>query len=70
MAFNREKDKIAITIPNFKLKRGGDSPFQRYSEPYIVSLAIDSHGAVNPSIDFNVMPFPKVATGSQVVPIP
>jgi hypothetical protein len=66
MSFNPESDKIAITIPRFKVFKPLDSILQKYSEPYIVSLAIDSDGDRNPKIHFNQMPFPKVAAGGTV----
>jgi hypothetical protein len=66
MAFNPSTDKIAITITEFTLKKSADGIFGKYNEPYIVSLAIDEHGANNPKIDFNIMPFPKVAVGGKV----
>jgi hypothetical protein len=63
--FNEQEDKIAIVINNFELKKNPDWPF-RYSEPYIVSMAIDQGGANNPAIDFNILPFPKVRKGDNV----
>lgn len=66
MPFNPNKDKIAITIPEFTLLRNVDGIFQRYNEPYITSVAVDASGKENPKIDFNFMPFPKVAKGGTV----
>jgi hypothetical protein len=66
MPFDPKKDKIAITIPKFTLLKRADGPFQKYSEPYIVSVAIDESGKATPKIDFNCMPFPKVAKGGTV----
>ena len=66
MAFDKTKDKIAITIPEFTLKKKADGILSKYNEPYIVSLAIDEQGSNNPKINFNVMPFPKVAVGGTV----
>lgn len=66
MAFNPTSDKIAITIPEFTLMKKADGIFSKYNEPYIVSLAIDEQGSNNPKIDFNIMPFPKVAVGGTV----
>ncbi len=57
--FDRFEDKIAVLVNEFELKKNPDWPF-RYSEPYIVSMAIDEGGANNPAIDFNILPFPKV----------
>jgi hypothetical protein len=63
--FDKIRDKIAIVINDFELKKNPDWPF-RYSEPYIVSMAIDQGGANNPAIDFNILPFPKVRKGNTV----
>lgn len=63
--FNPTDDKIAIVIKEFTLKKNPDWPF-RYSEPYIVSMAIDQSGANNPAIDFNILPFPQVRKGDTV----
>jgi hypothetical protein len=64
-AFDPVNDKIAIVIDEFELKKNPDWPL-RYSEPYIVSMAIDQNGANNPAIDFNILPFPKVKKGDVV----
>jgi hypothetical protein len=66
VSFDPDNDKIAITIPSFTLLKHADAVFQRYNEPYIASVAIDATGAANPKIDFNFMPFPKVAAGGTV----
>ncbi len=66
MTFNPANDKIAITIPEFTLKKKTDGILSKYNEPYIISLAIDEQGASNPQINFNSMPFPKVTVGSTV----
>ncbi len=66
MSFDPNNDKIAITIPEFTLKKHADGIFQRYNEPYIVSVAIDAEGKADPQIDFNFMPFPKVRAGGSV----
>lgn len=63
--FDANKDNIAVVIKQFTLKKKGDK-FQRYSEPYIVSMAIDENGANNPAIDFNVLSFPNVKKGDTV----
>lgn len=63
--FDRDESAIAVTVPQFTLLRRGDR-FHRYSEPYIVSMAVDGSGDANPTIDFNYMPFPKVAKGGTV----
>jgi hypothetical protein len=66
MPFDPKKGKIAITIPKFTLLKHVDGPLQKYNEPYIVSVAIDESGKANPKIDFNFMPFPKIAKGGTV----
>lgn len=66
MPFNPSKDKIAVTIPKFTLLKHVDGILERYNEPYIVSVAIDESGKADPHIDFNFMPFPKVAKGGTV----
>lgn len=66
MPFDPNKDKIAITIPKFTLRKKSDGHFDKYSEPYITSLAIDASGSANPKIDFNIMSFPKIAAGGTV----
>lgn len=64
--FDPLKDNIAVVVKEFTLKKKADGPFQRYSEPYIVSMAIDQNGAKNPAIEFNVLPFPNVRKGQTV----
>lgn len=65
-SFDPLKDKIAVVIKNFKLKKKSESFFDRYSEPYIISMAVDQDGAHNPAIDFNILPFPHVRKGDTV----
>jgi len=43
--FNPQSDKIAVVVKEFTLKRKSEVFFDRYSEPYIVSMAIDEGGA-------------------------
>ena len=64
--FNPKEDKIAVVIKDFTLKRKGEGLFNRYSEPYILSMAIDQSGAKAPTINFNVLPFPKVRKGDTI----
>ena len=64
--FNSKEDKIAVVVKEFTLKRKSEGLFDRYSEPYIVSMAIDEGGANNPSIDFNILPFPNVKKGDKI----
>ncbi|OYQ37229.1 hypothetical protein CHU92_08535 [Flavobacterium cyanobacteriorum] len=65
IGFEPMEDKIAIVINNFTLTKNPDWPF-RYSEPYIISMAIDQGGANNPAIDFSILPFPKVRKNNTV----
>jgi len=64
--FNPQADKIAVVVKEFTLKRKSEFFMDRFSEPYIVSMAIDEGGANNPSIDFNVLPFPNVRKGDKI----
>lgn len=64
--FDKHNDNIAIVIKDFTLKRKSEIFFDRYSEPYIVSMAIDANGGENPAIDFNILPYPKVRKGETV----
>lgn len=65
-SFDPTKDKIAVVVKNFKLKKKSEFFLDRYSEPYIVSIAVDQDGAHNPALDFNVLPFPHVRKGDTV----
>jgi len=58
--FNPLEDKIAVVVKDFTLKKKGEGWFNKYSEPYIISMAIDQSGANNPAIDCNIQPYPKV----------
>ncbi|MCD6366607.1 MAG: hypothetical protein J7L46_03605 [Bacteroidales bacterium] len=64
--FDPFKDNIAVVVKNFKMKKKSESFLDRYSEPYIISMAVDQDGAHNPAVDFNVMPFPHVRKGDTV----
>jgi len=64
--FNSKKDKIAVVVKEFTLKKKSEIFFDKYSEPYIISMAIDEGGAKNPSIDFNILPFPHVKKGDKI----
>ena len=65
-SFDPFNDKIAVVIKNFKLKKKSEIFLDRYSEPYIVSMAVDQDGVHNPAIDFNILPFPHVRKGDMV----
>ncbi len=64
--FDQNSDKIAVVIKEFTLKKLAETIFERHAEPYIVSVAIDASGAANPTIGFNVKPFPNVRAGDKV----
>jgi len=64
--FNPKEDKIAVVIKEFTLKRKSEIFLDRFSEPYIVSLSIDEGGANNPTINFNILPFPNVKKGDRI----
>jgi len=64
--FDPLKDNIAVVVKQFTLKKKADGIFQRYNEPYIVSMSIDEGCANNPAIDFNILPFPNVRKGQTV----
>lgn len=66
MPFDRNNSKIAITLPEFTLLKSADSFLERYSEPYIISFAIDKSEKASPEINFNFMPFPKVRKNTTV----
>ncbi len=66
MPFDKDNDKIAITIPRFTLRDISEGPFQRFAEPYIVSVAADEHGQATPKLSFNMMEFPRVGKGETV----
>lgn len=64
--FNPKKDNIALVLKKFTLLKQADG-IQKYNEPYIVSMAIGENGVKsNPTIDFNILPFPKVRKGDTV----
>jgi hypothetical protein len=67
MAFNKLTDKIAITIPEFRLKHSADG-LSPINEPYIITLSVDESGLSNsiPSIHFNAQTFPKTHIWSTV----
>ncbi len=64
--FNPKTDKIAVVLKEFTLKKKSDPFYRKYSEPYIVSMAIDAEGANSPAIDFNVLSFPNVRKGDTI----
>jgi hypothetical protein len=67
MTFNRETDKIAITVPEFTFKKGGSNITDLlYSEPYLVTLAIDSQLVTQESLNFNFVEFPNVRRGNTI----
>lgn len=63
--FNPMEDKIAVVVKEFTLLKKAD--IFKYSEPYIISLAIDELGINNPAIEFNALPFPRMRKGDTIV---
>lgn len=61
--FDRFTEKIAISITKFTLHKTSEPFWERYAEPCIVSLAVDSGGTAVPEIQFNALPFPKFRAG-------
>ena len=55
-----------MVIKEFTLIKSADGFLQKYSEPYIVSFAIDETGLAKSAIEFNVLPFPQVRKGDTV----
>lgn len=72
MTFNKDTDKIAITVPAFTFKKGAGSIFLEdisdliYSEPYLVTLAIDSQNFNQKALNFNFAEFPNIRRGGTV----
>lgn len=64
--FDPNTDNIAVVIREFTLKKKSDPFYDRYGEPYILSLAIDANGVTNPAIEFNILPFPNIKKGQTV----
>lgn len=64
--FDAKEDKIAVVVKQFTLKKKSEIFFDKYSEPYIVSMAIDESGANEQAIDFNILSFPNVRKGDIV----
>lgn len=64
--FDPKLDKIAVVVKSFTLKRKSEFFLDRFSEPYIVSMAIDEQSAQETSIDFNILPFPNVRKGDTI----
>ncbi|MEM0895398.1 MAG: hypothetical protein AAGJ79_00835 [Verrucomicrobiota bacterium] len=65
--FDPINDKIAVTLSHFTMKKRSQGIFEgKFEEPYIVTLAADSHGSATPQIEFSTRPFPKVAVGETV----
>lgn len=64
MSFNPKKDKIAITVPEFRLKRPigqfGELGDLFYNEPYLLSMAITEEGVQNQTFTVNHATFPGI----------
>ena len=63
--FEPKKDKIAVVIKSFTLLKKSER-FQKFSEPYIVSIALAQTQSKELSIEFRSQPFPKVRTDDEV----
>ena len=61
--FDPNSDDIAVVIKEFTLKKKADIFFDKYSEPYITSIAISEKDAQSGSLSFNSLPFPNVRKG-------
>lgn len=66
MAFNPDLDDVAITLTYLRLIKSSEAFIDKYSEPYLLSLAIDSSEDSTPAILYNYLPFPKVRAGGSV----
>jgi hypothetical protein len=72
MTFDRNSDKIAITVPSFTFKKGAASILFEditdliYSEPYLVTVAIDSNGVTQNALNFNFAEYLNVRRGGTV----
>jgi hypothetical protein len=72
MSFDRQKDKIAVTVTSLKFKKGASSIWVEdvadlfYSEPYLVTVAIDSKGIQHNQIAFNVAEYPFTKRGTTI----
>jgi hypothetical protein len=72
MTFDRNNDKIAITVPSFTFKRGASSILFEditdliYSEPYLVTVAIDGNGVNQNALNFNFAEYLNVRRGGTV----
>lgn len=64
MGFDRNTSKISITRSQFTLLKSSEPLFDRYSEAYIVFLAIEYSNSHPNALRFNDMHFPKVCQGS------
>ncbi len=66
MSFDPLVDDVAITLTYFKLLKSSEGFLDRYSEPWLLSLAIDDNPENKPSILYNYLSFPKVKAGGSV----
>ena len=65
--FNKEKGKIVVSLREFTLLKKSDSIIDRFSEPYIISLAVDENGfGSDHRLDFNYLPFPNVMKNEKI----
>lgn len=72
MTFDRDNDKIAITVPSFTFKKGAanilfeDITDLLYSEPYLVTVSIDSNGVIQNALNFNFAEYINIQRGGTV----
>jgi hypothetical protein len=72
MPFDPNTDKIAITVPSFTFKKGAanllfeDITDLLYSEPYLVTIAIDSQGIKQEALNFNFAEYVNIRRGGTV----
>jgi hypothetical protein len=72
MPFDPNTSTIAITVPSFTFKKGASSILFEditdliYSEPYLVTIAIDGNGVATQSLDFNFAEYPNIRRGGTV----
>jgi hypothetical protein len=69
MAFDPRKDEIALVMKSFTLLKPreglfGRGWFDRYSEPYVVAVAVDAKG--EPAIDVQTQAFAGVGRGDTI----
>lgn len=71
MSFDKLNEKIAITVPRFRLRESSDGPWGTEhlyrNEPYLVTLAVDEAATRQPEIHFNTAYYPNIMEGDEVL---